>query len=212
MVESGRRVLVLGASGGTGRPMVRRALEEGYEVTAFVRDPTAVEPAEGLRVVVGDATSADDVRGAAEGQDAVLSAIGSRQIRQPIEIATTKALLAACAGVGVRRLVVCSAFGVGSTRGDASLLSRFFFRTVLGKVYAQKEVADAMVRDSGLDWTLVYPTRLTDDPPRGDFQAVERLARNGVPRIAREDVAQFMVDQLSSDTWSQRTVIISNHP
>lgn len=212
MATSGRRVLVLGASGGTGRPVVRRALEEGYEVTAFVRDPTSLEPAEGLQVVVGDATSADDVRGAAEGQDAVLNAIGSRQIRQPVEIATTKALLAACAGADVRRLVVCSAFGVGSTRHDVAPLSRLFFRTVLGKVYAQKEVADAMVRDSGLDWTLVYPTRLTDDPPRGDFQAVERLARDGLPRISREDVAQFMIDQLSTDAWLRRTVVISNRP
>lgn len=211
MVES-RRVLVLGATGRTGRPLVRRALEEGCAVTAFVRDRSSLGPAEGQRIVVGDVMSVEDVRAAAEGQEAVLNAIGSRQIRHPIEVATTKVLLAACADADVRRLVVCSAFGVGATRRDAAPLSRFFFRTVLGKVYAQKEVADAMVRDSGLDWTLVYPTRLTDDPPRGDFQAVERLPRDGVPRISREDVAQFMLDQLSSDTWLKRTVVVSNHP
>lgn len=201
------RVLVLGATGGTGRHVLEEAIAAGHEVTALVRDPVALGTIQGVRTLAGDATNEVDMRAALTGQEAVLNAIGSRRITHPVEEDSTAVLLPEAERVGIRRLVVCSAFGVGETREGANAFQRAFFSSFLGRVYAAKEVADAAVRASGLDWTLVYPTRLTDGPATDRILTVESFS--GVGRISRADVARFMVQQLESDRWSRQTVIVS---
>ena len=203
------KVLVLGATGGTGSHVLRVAQSAGHEVTVLVRDATALDVTDGVRVLTGDATSVEDVRAAVVGQGAVLNAIGSRNIRHPVEVEVGRALLPAMHDAGVDRLVVCSAFGVGDSQADANTLQRVFFHTVLGKVYAAKEVADAEVRASGLDWTLVYPTRLTDDPATGALATGERLPEGTGIRVTRADVARFMLAQLTEATWSRKTVVVT---
>jgi putative NADH-flavin reductase len=205
------KVLIIGATGRTGALVLASAVEAGHEVTALVRDRRKLAPMSGLEILEGDATVKADVKRAVAGQTAVLNAIGSRDIRHPVERESTAALIPAAIAAGANRLIVCSAFGVGETAKQASGFSRVFFSTVLGAVYADKKAADAMVQASALDWTLVYPTRLTDDPPVGDFQQVEHLERDGTPKISRTDVARFMVDQLVDPTWSRRIAIVSNH-
>lgn len=203
------KVLVLGATGGTGSHVLRVALSAGHDVTVLVRDPTSLDVSDGVTVLTGDATSAEDVRSAVAGQDAVLNAVGSRNIRHPIEVEVGRALLPAMHEAGVDRLIVCSAFGVGDSQADANTLQRVFFHTVLGKVYAAKEVADAEVRESGLDWTLVYPTRLSDDPATGELAVGERLPEGAGIHITRADVARFMIAQLTTGTWSRKTVVVT---
>jgi putative NADH-flavin reductase len=203
------KVLVLGATGGTGSHVLRVALSAGHEVTVLVRDASTLDVTDGVRVLTGDATSAEDVRAAVAAQDAVLNAIGSRNIRHPVEVEVGRALLPAMRDAAVDRLVVCSAFGVGDTQADANTLQRMFFHTVLGKVYAAKEVADAEVRTSGLDWTLVYPTRLTDDPATGSLATGERLPQGAGIHVTRADVARFMLAQLTDSTWSRKTVVVT---
>lgn len=203
------KILVLGATGGTGSHVLRAALAAGHDVTVLVRDATALDVSDGVRVVTGDATSPEDLRAALADRDAVLNAVGSRNIRHPIEVEVGRALLPAMREAGVDRLVVCSAFGVGDSQADANTLQKVFFHTVLGKVYAAKEVADAEVRDSGLDWTLVYPTRLTDDPATGSLVTGERLPEGASIHVTRADVARFMLAQLTDDTWSRKTVVVT---
>jgi len=203
------KVLLLGATGGTGSHVLRVAMSAGHEVTVLVRDPSGLDVTDGVRVLTGDATSATDVRAAVGGQAAVLNAVGSRSMRQSVEVEVGRALLPAMREAGVGRLVVCSAFGVGDSAQDANALQKMFFHTVLGKVYAAKEVADAEVRDSPLDWTLVYPTRLTDDPATGRLATGERLPDGAGGHVTRADVARFMVAQLSDDAWSRKTVVLT---
>ena len=203
------KILLLGATGGVGSHVLRLALAAGHDVTVLVRDPAALDVDDGVRVVVGDATSADDVATAVVGQDAVLNAVGSRQMRHPVEVEVGRALLPAMGTAGVRRLVVCSAFGVGDSERDAGALQKMFFHTVLGKVYEAKEVADAEVRASDLDWTLVYPTRLLDGPATGELVASERLASGASTSVTRADVARFMLAQLADDSWSRRTAVLT---
>ena len=203
------KVLVLGATGGTGSHVLRVALSAGHEVTVLVRDASALDVTDGVRVLTGDATSAEDVRAAVVGQDAVLNAIGSRNIRHPVEVEVGRALLPAMRDSAVDRLVVCSAFGVGDSQADANTLQKMFFHTVLGKVYAAKDVADAEVRESGLDWTLVYPTRLTDDPATGSLATGERLPQGAGIHVTRADVARFMLAQLTDATWSRKIVVVT---
>ncbi|MER6126709.1 NAD(P)H-binding protein [Streptomyces sp. NPDC001795] len=73
-----------------------------------------------------------------------------------------------------------------------------------------KKIADETIRSSGLDWTLVHPTRLTHGPAGGSYRADDRLPMNGNPTISRADVAAFMHQAVHSSEWIHRTAVVSD--
>ena len=169
------KVLVVGATGGTGRTAVEALVAEGHEVTALARQAGAVLGGRaGVRAVDGDATVAADVHAAVRGQDAVVVTLGITEspvrVRlrgpagTPLDVRSrgTAAVVAAMREHGVRRLVVQSSFGVGETRDLLPLSSRLVFALMLKPQIADHEVQEDAVRRSGLDWTLVQPVYLTD--------------------------------------------------
>ena len=206
------RLLILGATGATGRNLVDQALGAGHEVTALARDAsrlTVVHPR--LAVVVGDATYAPTLEDAMDGKAAVLSALGAgNSLRSQIASRAMAALIPAMRARALKRLIVLSAFGVGASFEQASLLQRLAYRTLLRQIFADKAQADAMLRASGLDWTLVYPTLLTNGARTGRYRVGERLEMRGMAKISRADVAAFMLAQLAADEWRRRTAVISN--
>jgi len=205
------RLLILGATGPTGRHLLDQALAGGHDVTAFVRDPsrlTLTRPR--LAVATGDATDARALEGAMSGQHAVLSALGAgNSLRSGIASRAVAVLIAAMRAQGVKRIIFLSAFGVGETFEQASLVQRLAYRTLLRKIFADKAKADAMLRASALDWTLVYPTLLTNGSRTGSYRVGGRLSMKGMAKISRADVAAFMLAQLSSDEWLRRTAVVS---
>ena len=206
------KLLILGASGPTGVHLVDQALAGGHDVKAFVRDRRKLA-ASGprLTVIEGDATRQDQLAAAATGVDAVLSALGSgKSLRSDIASRAAAALIPALAAAGVRRLIFLSAFGVGETFDEASRIQKFFFRTFLRSLYADKVKADAALRASALDWTLVYPVVLTNGLRTGSYRAVEHARFSGMPKISRADVADFMLAQAASTEWVRRTAILSS--
>ena len=169
------KVLVVGATGGTGRAAVEALVAGGHEVTAMARHAGAVLGGRaGVRPVDGDATVAADVHAAVRGQDAVVVALGITEnpmrVRlrgpagTPLDVRSrgTAAVVAAMREHGVRRLVVQSSYGVGETRELLPLSSRLVFALLLKPQIADHEVQEDVVRRSGLDWTLVQPVYLTD--------------------------------------------------
>jgi len=205
------RLLILGATGPTGRHLVDQALAGSHDVTAFVRDPgrfAVTRPR--LAVATGDATDARALEGAMRGQHAVLSALGAgNSLRSEIASRAVAAVVPAMQAHGVKRIIYLSAFGVGNTYEQATLVQRVFFRTLLGQIFADKAKADAMLRASALDWTLVYPTLLTNGSRTGSYRVGERLSMRGTAKISRADVAAFMLAQLSSDEWLRRISVVS---
>ncbi|WP_240797620.1 NAD(P)H-binding protein [Streptomyces sp. F001] len=81
---------------------------------------------------------------------------------------------------------------------------------VLRSIYANKEIADNSIRSSGLDWTVVYPTRLTHGPAKGTYRADDRLPMKGNPTISRADGAAFMHQAAHGNEWIHRTAVISD--
>jgi hypothetical protein len=110
----------------------------------------------------------------------------------------------------VSRLVWLSSFGVGRTYAWASTTQKTIYRTLLRSIYADKEIADERIRSSGLDWTVVYPTRLTHGPARGAYSTGDRLPMKGNPTISRADVAAFMHQTVNSDEWIHRSPVITD--
>ena len=161
---SRRRLLVLGGTGGTGQQVISQALQRGHEVTAFVRSPQRLTITnDRLRVLAGSVT--DDSRALADAvrdQDAVISTLGAgRSFKSGDLISQTMPrIVGAMENHGVRRLIFTSAFGVGLTHRDVPLVPRLFMRLLLRDIYRDKASGEATLRDSGLDWTLVYPIRI----------------------------------------------------
>jgi len=211
-----RNVLVLGATGRTGQQVVAQALQLGHTVTAFVRDPTRLNTGsfspERLRLVTGDMNGdTSRLETAMQGQHVVVSTLGAgnsfssaglieRSMRRIIQQMDAK---------GVRRLVMTSAFGVGDTYRDVPLVPRIFMRLLLRDIYRDKLAGEDRLRASALDWTLVCPTGLADGPATGRYRVGERLALRGMPRIARADVAAFLLAQVDDLTFLHKQVLIS---
>ncbi|GAA0355130.1 SDR family oxidoreductase [Microbispora corallina] len=195
------KIALFGATGGTGRQLIRQACEAGDEVTAVVRDPARLtESHPHLTVLRGDVTDPATLRPAIEGCDAVVSALGSRDGRVPTTVcaAGTAGIAQAMRIVRVRRLVVVSA-GTLTTEGDGPL-TRLIMKPLLGNLLkhtiADKRRMEEVVRASGLEWTIVRPPMLTDGPHTGAYRsAVDRNVR-GALRVSRADLADCILQCL----------------
>jgi uncharacterized protein YbjT (DUF2867 family) len=208
-----RKLLVLGATGGTGRSLVEQAVAAGFSVTVLVRRPDSLPgSARTLRIVAGDLNVDPAIlQAAVPGQDVVISTLGVGQSFKSggLIARSAPAIVAVMRQHGVRRLVFCSAFGVGITRRDVPLLPRLFINTLLRDVYRDKEAGERAILSSDLDWTIVYPVGLADGPPTGRYRVGERLALRGFPRISRADVAGFLLRQAEDRSYVQKGVLIS---
>ncbi|WP_340672010.1 SDR family oxidoreductase [Bradyrhizobium ottawaense] len=204
------KILVLGATGGTGRLIVRDAVAKGHSVVALVRS-TARADLPGAELIEGDARNESVLERALDGCDAVVSALGTgigfREVSLLAE--ATRALVTAMTRNGVRRLVCISALGVGDSRGHGGFVfDRLFQPLLLSQAYKDKDRQEAAIRASSLDWVVVRPAMLTDDPARGSVRTVTDLAGVNGGKIARADVARFVVEQLTADTWLRRTPVL----
>ena len=204
------KVLVLGATGGIGRLIVREAVAKGHSVVALVRSKASAD-LPGVSMIEGDARDGATLGRAVDGCDAVVSALGTGVGRRKVDLLTiaTRALVAAMTRSGVRRLVCVSALGVGDSRGHGGFVfDRLFQPLLLSQAYKDKERQEAAIRASALDWVVVRPAMLTNDPARGSVRAFTDLAGVNGGKVARADVARFVVDQLTTDTWLRRTPVI----
>ena len=214
------RIIVFGATGGTGRATISALAAAGHRVSAFARDPSKLSGAPAIEAVRGDAMQAADVAAAMPGHDAVIVSLGNSQNpfamllgarrttpRDICEVGTRN-VIAAMRQCATRRLVVVSAFGIGNP-GALPLAFRLFYRTVLREHMADKEKQEILVKASGLDWTLVQPVGLTDGKATGNWLA-DTAGKIRGQQISRADVAAFLVTTLEGDTHHRVTVALSS--
>jgi putative NADH-flavin reductase len=199
------RVLIIGATGGTGRELVVQALERGLTVTALVRDPSALRLEHPqLTVLQGDVLDSASVEAAVRGQDAVLSALGHKRFFQPTRILSegTRNVLRAMEAHGAQRFVCETALGIGDSAGRLGLLySLLLVPMVLPFYFWDKTRQERIVAASRVEWVIVRPGVLTNGPKRGNVRHGRVGSFLWTVRISRADVASFMLDQLSSDTY-----------
>lgn len=207
------KLLVIGATGGTGQHLVSDALAKGHDVTVLVRHPDRI-PASSDRLHIVAGSLPDDtaaLASAVAGQDAVISTLGvGRSLKSHHLIARSlPAIVNAMESQGVRRLVVMSGYGVGATYRDMPLLPRIMIRVLLADLYADKAAGEDAVFRSNLDWTLAYASTLTNGPKTGRYRVGERLSLSGLPRISRADVADFLLKQVTDQSSVKKGVLLS---
>jgi putative NADH-flavin reductase len=212
------RVLVLGASGGIGRWLVRIAAERGHVVTALVRDSAEVDVPEAVRLRRGDVTDPAVLDVVLPGQDVVLSALGLRRagrgpwapLRSPRDLVAhaMRGLVAAMGRHGVRRTIVVSAAGVGDSLACCSLpVRRLVAAGNVGVAYRDLLAAEAVLAASDRDWLAVRPVTLVDGPPQRPARPVARYGLASTVR--RAEVATWMLDAAARPTpFVERRVML----
>lgn len=202
------RLIVIGATGKTGRLVWKNALDRGNRVTAFARSPHKIEAADGLQVVQGDVMDAASVAGAVEGHDAVIVVLGSNGLGDQSTLSTgTRNVVQGMARHAVKRLVVLSAAGVEESWSQVPFLARLVFRTLLRNILADHTAQEAVVKASGTNWTIVRAAVLHDGPASGSVRASNT---GKVGKIARADVADFLVDSVQDRTYSRKAISVTS--
>jgi putative NADH-flavin reductase len=209
------KILVFGASGATGRELVRRGLAAGHQISAFVRNPSSFTEAPGLRVIQGDVFDPEQVAAAIQGQDAIFTALGARTLGPNDLLPKASAnIIAGMKRHGPGRLIVLGASGASGDAGKYSsglqrLLLRVLKHTLLKYPFINSAIQQQQVEASGLDYTIVLPPRLTNGPAVGKY----RMLPDGLPRggatLSRADLAEFMLKQLSDPTWICKTPYVA---
>ncbi|PBC23013.1 MULTISPECIES: SDR family oxidoreductase [unclassified Mesorhizobium] len=207
------KILVLGATGATGRLIVAKAIAEGHNVVALVRSKAKAKDLTGAELVEGDARDTAALTRAIAGCDAVVSSLGTAMspFREVTLLSTaTRALVGAMEQQNIRRLVCITGLGAGDSRGHGGFFfDRLFLPLMLRKVYEDKDRQEDAIRGSTLDWTIVRPMVLNDKPSRGRIKALIDLSGVHGGTIARADVADFVVQQLTADTWLRKSPLIT---
>jgi putative NADH-flavin reductase len=209
------RIIIFGATGGTGRELIQQAVVDGrYEVTAFARKADKLAHHRSLRVITGDVADDAAVIRALDGQDAVLSALGPATAqgfgRDPAVIEGIRHIVRAMEANGPRRLVYLSTLGVPAGRHQYSFFPRYVMApTLLRGLIAEHDIKERIIRASGLDWTLVRPPMLTNGKRTEAYrQGPDIRARSVIPSCSRADVAHFMLQQAGSRTYLHKAVAV----
>jgi len=215
------KVAIFGASGATGKLLTQRSLDAGYEVTALLRNPDTFPWRDRVHAIQGSAFELAPVRQTIEGADVVFSALGANSLKKEdvLERAVPQIISAmqqtATKPKPVRRLIVLGSAGaLPSSLDKQPSWRRWIVQNIVYNTFLKWPVASQIsqwtdISRSSLEWTMVMPPMLTNGPARGMYRIDgDALPRNG-NRISREDVADFMMQQIASPQWVRKGVYLS---
>jgi putative NADH-flavin reductase len=207
------RLAVIGATRGVGLALVQEARRRGHEVTALVRprpERPGFDPA--VRVIDGDGADPEALARTVEGQDAVVTSLGVRPRSRGVTLfsTSTRNLLAAMRAAGVQRLVAITGIGAGDSKGHGGFLyDHVVYPYFLADAYADKDRQEELIRESDREWLIVRPGFLTNGPRSGAYRAITDLGGvRKAGKIARADVAAFVLDQLERPTLFGRSPLL----
>ena len=202
------KILVIGSTGRTGLRIVERGISAGHRITAFTRKPDGLAGVPGIeRVIRGDGLNPSDIARAVEGQDAVICSVAPGHNGTTVT-GVTRNLIRAMRQANVRRLILISSNLLDATRPPGLVqLVKFLLRHAL----ADDRQAELLVKDSGLDWTIVRPGRLTDKPATGRIRLVYGGTIDSPPfSLTRADLATAIIDSVENPGDFGKTFEVTN--
>lgn len=207
------KLVIFGSTGKIGKHLIAQSLDQGHEVTAFVRNPDKVEMNhKSLKLIQGDVLNVAQVKAAIEGQDAVLCALGMPIFnREKLREKGTKNILAAMKEIGVKRLVCLSVHGVGDSHSMLPLHYRLIIMPLLFRwVIADHKAQEKLIKNSGLDWVITRAVNFTDAPYTGDYHhGFSALNKPATLKISQPDLADFMLKQVANNQYLHQTPSIA---
>jgi len=207
------KIIVFGATGTVGTEIVKQALEKGYDVTAFVRNPEKMISLNhpNFRVYDGDVSNAEEVKRAVKDHDAIFCAIGDGRADK-IRALGTLNIIHAMNNAAVRKLICLSTLGMGESYGNLNFIWRhIMFGMLLKRAFNDHKLQEEYIRNSNLDFTIVRPSALTDGAMTNGYKIdFDGKYKKLNLKISRADVADFMLRQLHSENYVRKAVSISN--
>ncbi len=200
------KILIIGATGGTGRQLVSQALEQGYEVTAFVRNPARLDVSHPrLTLAQGDVIDVESVSAAVRGQEAVISALGHKRFFYPTRILSrgTNNILRAMEQHGVRQFICQTSLGIGDSAGRMGLYyTLFVIPCILPFYFWDKTRQERAIAASDREWIIVRPAALNNRGARHQVRHGPGIGNYLVTvKVSRADVAEFVLDQLDASSY-----------
>jgi putative NADH-flavin reductase len=201
------RLIIFGSTGSVGRLLVEQALQDNHLVTAFLRDPAKLTISHSnLKVIRGDVLDYHSVENAIKNQEVVLCTIGAGS-KGNVRAEGTRNIIRAMENNGVRRLICQSTLGAGNSKGNLNFFWKYImFGILLKQAYKDHELQENYVKQSKLDWTIVRPAAFTDGRRTGNYlHGFSQHEKSLALKISRADVADFILKQVTQDTYLRKT-------
>jgi putative NADH-flavin reductase len=205
-----KRILIFGATGGSGLKVIEIALSKGHKVIAAVRNPAALaEFKDKIEIRHIDLKDKNSIQNSMKDIDVVVSALGVGTsllvARRPTRVYSDSIMLIldAMKVNGIRRGLFFTSSGV-----DHDDNAGWFYNNIIKPIFLMNTYMDMMkmetiieIEGKSLDWTLVRPSYLTDSDQSSVFTASERLIKQGTYKISRLDVAKFIIHEIENNLW-----------
>jgi putative NADH-flavin reductase len=209
-----KKVIVFGATGGTGKCVVEQALQAGHQVTVVVRNPEAFDiQHQNLSIVKGDVFQPSTFEQAIVGKDVVVSCLGTQK-REPTTVYSdgVRNMSKAMEKAGVKRLICLSA-GAVIVPPESNLVMKFVIKNILQKVfkhlYSDMLVMESMLKTSPLNWTVIRAPRLKNGKHTGRYRVAINEHLNSPSSINRADLADYIVKHLMDEKAFKALVEVS---
>ena len=208
------KLTIFGATGRTGKLLVKKALDSGHTVTAYVRTPSKLNiEHNNLIVIRGELSELDSVADAIAGSDAVLSGLGAvRGGSHEVMVPAATSILAGMKKHNVKRLVWATGAGVPAPQDQPAFPNKvigFLLKLTAKQVLEDSLKGVEMIKASGLDWIIARGPMLNDEPGSGEYR-VGYVSKEMGRTLSREDFAEFMLSQVESNDWINKMPAISN--
>ena len=207
------KIVIFGASGTVGIELVKQALEQGYEVTAFVRSAEKLANISNinLHIYKGDVLNALDVENALKNQDDVLCALGDGNVGK-VRAVGTKNIVDAMNKLSIKRLVCQTTLGMGDSYQNLNFIWKYLmFGLLLRKAFQDHKLQEECILKSNLNYTIVRPSALIPGEITNEYKiGFDGNCKDLTLKISRKEVASFMINQLQTQTYSRKAVSISH--
>ena len=193
------KIIVFGSTGTIGQHVIKQALDDGHQVTAFARDTTKISlDHPRLMKVNGDVMDPTSIDATIPNHDVVLVVLGAGR-KGGVRSIGTRNIIQAMHAHGMKRLICQSSLGVGDSRKNLNFFWKYImFGLLLRPAYADHGLQEQYVRESKLDWTIVRPAAFTDGKRTGVYHhGILAIEENPLLKISRADVADFLLKQVS---------------
>ena len=199
------KLIVFGATGGVGQQFVKMAVEQGHDVTAFVRTPEKLETKSGVHIIQGDAFDATAVAEAIKGQDAVVSCIGSTEGSEKHTSIQKmgKHIADGMEAAGVKRIVYCASAGVN---GEIPGIAGKMVMKMLEKPLKDHRAALDYILSKEVIYTVARPMGLKNDPLELNYVESFDSVPNAARSIPRASVAHFLLKALTDEKYENTSV------
>ena len=203
------KIIVFGATGGVGQSVVKQAVDNGFEVTAFVRTPTKLEVThDNLKIIKGNAFNQAEVAAAIAGHDAVVSCLGSNQgMKKSTDLQEmAKNIVTGMQEHDVKRIVYTASAGIHK---ELPGISGKLIMRMLKNTLADHRAATDYIEAHGLNYTIVKPLGLTNRPLSGKYRESTTSVPKNSRSIPRADVAHFILKALNNAEYENTSIGIA---